>query len=173
MCERVSVCVSVRVWWGGLTGHPPLRAGRGRSVAPLGGPGSRDISPTAAAPCPVVGSVSPRSVSAPQGRGSHVRPRCTPGRLRQTEEEQTAGGGGCGVILGRRGGGGRPRLAWQCLGSPPGAPGWVGGDSSPSKPVAGRPRLRQTSNICLEPSLLPALTTIYKNYFYQRNTHIW
>ena len=101
MCERVSVCVSVRVWWGGLTGHPPLRAGRGRSVAPLGGPGSRDIPPTAAAPCPVVGSVSPRSVSAAQGRGSHVRPRCTPGRLRQTEEEQTAGGGGCGVILGR------------------------------------------------------------------------
>lgn len=65
------------------------------------------------------------------------------------------------------------QVAWQCLGSPPGAPGWVGGDSSPSKPVAGRPRLRQTSNICLEPSLLPALTTIYKNYFYQRNTHIW
>ena len=40
-----------------------------------------------------------------------------------------------------------------CLGSPPRAPGRVGGNSSPSKPVAGRPRLRQTSNICLEPSL--------------------
>ena len=166
------------VWWGGLTGHLPLHAVLGCFAEPLGGPGSQDTPPTAAAQHPVVGGYqSLVSLCTPGLRLAHPRPpprprRRTPGRLRQTEEEQTAGGGGCGVIL--AGVEGRTTQAGLvCLGSPPGALGRVGGDSSSSKPVAGRPRLRQTSNICLEPSLLPALTTIYKNYFYQRNTRIW
>jgi len=165
MCERVSVCVSVRVWWGGLTGHPPLRAGRGRSVAPLGGPGSRDIPPHGGRPVPCGGQCqSPVSLRSPGPRLA-----CPPPLYPREAEANRRGADSWWWRMRCYSG----QVAWQCLGSPPGAPGWVGGDSSPSKPVAGRPRLRQTSNICLEPSLLPALTTIYKNYFYQRNTHLW
>ena len=116
--------------------------------------------------------VSPWSVSAPQGRGSHI---CPPSYPREAEANRRGADGWWWRVRhysGRREG--RTTQAGLArLGSPPAALGRVGCDSSSSKPVAGRPRLRQTSNICLEPSLLPALTTICKNCFYQRNTRIW
>lgn len=79
MCDWVCMSVCVRacvcVWWGGLTGHLPLHAVLGRFAEPLGGPGSQDTPPTAAAQRPAVGGCqSLVSLRTPGPRLAHLPP---------------------------------------------------------------------------------------------------
>lgn len=165
MCVRVV---------GRLTGHLPLHAVLGALCGNAGWARLSGHPSHSGRPAPCGGRVSvpgqsqhPRAEEAP-----HI---CPPSYPREAEANRRGAGGWWWRVRhysGRREG--RTTQAGLArLGVTPAALGRVGSDSSSSKPVAGRPRLRQTSNICLEPSLLPALTTICKNYFYQRNTRIW